>query len=371
MLLAHFPKVPGQLLGGINKVFFAAVIAALVASCNDEPDIIEEPETSSWQEEANFQFELKNQYNSFANEEGMYLLGRNTITSVERQGDQLAYESAILWLNYNLNHKMPLNDRVFVTANDRVVRFAATQDPVLAHSDFYLRMEEYDPNFLGFEFPGFDFGEAMGIDDVNRVLIPYVVNDPETALTERKLLLVQLDVIHDLGSDRIDTLSTRILPSMSPVIALHEWRNEFYVTHSQGTFQVSETGDIRSISVNVPLYKMFVVDDILFGIYDTQIYASTDGLNWSPAGSGENLRLVTYQQVGDFSIGFYFSQLFLFEREGNDVEIIELSNEGLEGHKITSVSFFDDMAYVTTLSGVFKKPIDQFDIPREREEEGS
>ncbi|NID13127.1 hypothetical protein [Fibrivirga algicola] len=71
-------------------------------------------------------------------------------------------------------------------------------------------------------------------------------------------------------------------------------------------------------------------------------------------------RTFTYKTVGDKLIAAYNSQLFQLTITPTTLSTVELDNTGLYGNRITSVAQFRNTVYVSTLSGVFTKPVRTF-----------
>ena len=65
-------------------------------------------------------------------------------------------------------------------------------------------------------------------------------------------------------------------------------------------------------------------------------------------------------KVDDKIVGYRYSQLWEITFSENDVVVRELDNYGIDGVSITSLSVFDNNVYLSTMSGVFYKPVDNF-----------
>ena len=116
--------------------------------------------------------------------------------------------------------------------------------------------------------------------------------------------------------------------------------------------------------------RMFEVEDKLYGLTfrfsESKLYESENGLSWNYLGILDNsFRLLNYSTVDGKTIAYYYSQIFQIERSDSGFDIKELSVEGLFGHRITSITEFKGRVYVTTLSGVFYKDLEDFWIEKE------
>ncbi|MEL7006731.1 MAG: hypothetical protein AAFN93_28995, partial [Bacteroidota bacterium] len=165
-------------------------------SCSDDDEVIPALEPL-WEPDERFLFDLKIQYNSFADDNDLYFIGRDKISHLELIDSTEVLESSFILMEYNQNHKMPISSEIFATADDKRVRIASTEDPVNDVKDIYLNIEDLNPDFNGFEFPNFQRSEAMAINSRRECLIPYSTSD------SWNLMLVRLS-----NEEVLDTLET-------------------------------------------------------------------------------------------------------------------------------------------------------------------
>ena len=98
-------------------------------------------------------------------------------------------------------------------------------------------------------------------------------------------------------------------------------------------------------------------------------YSTDNGFTWTEGYETPwELVLLNYAKINGKLIGYRYAQLFEITINENEFQAKELDNDGLEGKSITSVSKFDNKVYLTSLSGVFYKPVDEFFIEKEVEE---
>ncbi len=118
------------------------------------------------------------------------------------------------------------------------------------------------------------------------------------------------------------------------------------------------------------LYRIFKVDGQIFGFGWQEMYTSSDGLSWTKIADIDPVfQSINMVEIEGRTIGHRTDQIFLFTIEDNTLSIVELTNEGLEGNQITSVAAFNGKVYVTTLSGVFTKSIEDFFTEKAVDEE--
>ena len=329
----------------------------MVVACGDDPSTLPRDEAPVWVENSNFAFEHRSQFNSHASVDTLYFLGRNTVSSLSiEEGDDVVSTSSLL-TQYDNNFQMPMNDQVLLVAGLNSIFCFAIRNPVSARTFAELEMSDHDPSFLRFNFPSIESGSAMLLDDKNRALIPYLASETNGAQSTvtNKLMLVQLMVVNRDDGEAIVVDSVEILETSGLVLSMHALGDYFFVTTLDETHRIDETGRAQVIDGALPLRRMFRVADVYFGVNFDQVYSSTNGLDWNQVATSDSLRQLKYRQVDGTSLAFHNSQIFKLELGESNLIITELDNEGLQSHKITSIAFFGEKAYVTTFSGVFEK----------------
>lgn len=346
------------------------LFASLVLwGCKDELNI-EEPITPStpWQEDERFLFETKVQFNSHADGERIYFMGRNHFSTIELlEDDTLEYiQHAFQWLEYHQSAQMPITDELFVTANLNTVRIANTREPVLQGASQFLQLKEIDPEFSFIQFPPFWRGEAIGVNDDNVCLITYQyeTNDGEFGLRALKVRVTFNDTFMEIAE-----MSTVDVPNDGfGVRAILPIEDDFLLSLGQNTLLLDENNQLEEV-LAAPLNNLFKVDNEWIGLHSRSVFRSADGRTWIEGGTPDrNLELISFDKMDGHTIGIYNSQIFLFELGSDELQITELNNEGLFGHEITSVDTFNEKVYVSTLSGVFVKDLEDFWEVRIREE---
>ena len=350
----------------MRKNTIGVILLVLFASCEKEKITVPVESEILWQEDERFLFDLKVQFNSCADTTNLYLLGRENFSHIQLKDSTEEVSHSVLGINYNQNHKMPITPRLFLAANYYGVEISPSINPVLANASFFFLPKEADSTFLDFAFPPFWLSEAMLINARGECLIPYSYPiDPSQGNYGLKVFLVTTS-IRGQYKDLVDILKTEsfTISEQPSVEALHCIDDDFYIVDHRSTIKIDDAHTPRTVS-NVPLYRIFKVDNILYGLSNENLYTSGDGEDWSFVGNLDYVHmLMNYSSVGDSTIAYYNSQLFHLRRANTGLTITELSNEGLYGNEITSVSAFHGKVYVTTLSGVFHKNYDDFWIEK-------
>jgi len=163
----------------------------------------------------------------------------------------------------------------------------------------------------------------------------------------------------------IDTLSCNIFtidqtsPYTEHLISIHTIDPDFFLTFTDKTYKVTSEGIVSEVSDDI-LLRLIKVQNAIYGISYDALYKSVDeGNSWEKLFKVASfMNDLHYQVINNEVVGFYYSQLFKIDFEKN--EIREIMNDGLEGHRITSISKFKDKVFVTTFSGVFYKEWEDF-----------
>ncbi|MGD1840613.1 MAG: hypothetical protein ACFB0B_06915 [Thermonemataceae bacterium] len=354
---------------------YVCFILVLLACKREDEEVTPESATNDqWQLDERFLFDSKTQYNTYLNveENALYFIGTDLFSQLSIDGNEEKVEHASSWLPNQPNVRTPISADVFMSILDENVRFASTKNPVVLGADFSFNMERLDPLFDRFQFQHYRTGETAVINSKNECIVPYVINDEEGS-NDFRLLKLNLSVQEELGFMYVDTLSTQIieLPELSNgVITLHTLNDTFYVvTSDAGTFKLEESGNLTQVT-NERLYRILRIDEQVIGINNDKLFTSIDGITWTPRLSVESLfRSFTFVMVEGSTVGLAGDQIFLFTLMDDVLSFKELVNEGLEGNQITSVATLNGKVYVTSLSGVFVKPIEDFFTEKVTEEE--
>lgn len=348
--------------------YFLLLFLLIFWGCKDDLDIEVPVESAvSWLEDDRFLFETKVQFNTHSDGERIHFMGRDHFSTIELVEDDTTelVQHAFHWLNYNQHGRMPITDELFITASQNIVRIASTLNPVLQGASQYINLAEKDPDFEFIETPSFWMSEAIAVNADNICLIPYHYRLADNSGGIRVLKVkVALNEFMTIEETEIITISDGGFPLRS----IYAFGNDFLITNDRKVFFLDQNNQVTE-AADFPVSNLFEIDGIWFGIRSDKLYRTVDGRAWTEAGTiNPDLGLVSYDQLEGKTIGVYNSQIFLFELDGDQLQITELNNDGLFGHEITSVDVFNGKVYVATLSGVFVKELEHFWEERVREE---
>jgi len=146
--------------------------------------------------------------------------------------------------------------------------------------------------------------------------------------------------------------------------------NRFFVALNTAPYMVYPSGETKEIE-DIPwsCLEFFTYKNDLYGYTSNfEIYVTYD--------SGENWEF--YAQISAWVSFFEVSGRLCCHRHDDihevdfvNEEVRELDNWGLEGNEITSINEFNGRVYISTLSGLFYRDIDEFFTYKDDEEKSS
>jgi hypothetical protein len=313
-----------------------------------------------WKLDSNFLYNNSIIANSFATENELYLYGKYFSVLTYDKNSKEKVENYTLRGEPNTNFKMPISPSFFINTYQNTVIFIPTQGPVTEYNTSYQRFGYVNPNLVTtLAFPSYDFGQCMAINKKNQALIPYTSYDPTTNLADGNIfyfLLADINVINDGQRSEIAQTKTVTIQNDGPYMSSLFTHKDYFVAYLRKNYKIYSDGKVKQIAPNYALKKVFQKSDTLYAFSpDGSILRSTnDAEDWIKLGTGNtNLAYTNYYLVNNEVIGTYFSQLFHFKIDGNNITIKEIDNDGLVTRYITSISKFKDKVFVTTLTGVY------------------
>jgi hypothetical protein len=274
--------------------------------------------------------------------------------------------AAANWFNSFI--KQPIGKDFFIEVNkaNNYVIVKSTKNPVSDGTMFGLNFAFIDTSFRALALEYFyNTSEVAVISSENQFVIPVFTRADRSNPT---LYQVGVQVKADnFSRTKVDTTFVRkiILDNTGSlngeVYSLHSYYGKFFVGCGSSTFLIRADGTHNKVlDEEAQLY--FEYGNNLYTLGNNTVYKSTDkGESWMAVykvsfGGGA----IRGFNIGDNAFifnGDKIAQLFL---SPDAITSKELVNDGLAGNQITSVSRFKDRVYVTTLSGVFYKPYEQF-----------
>lgn len=146
---------------------------------------------------------------------------------------------------------------------------------------------------------------------------------------------------------------------------ISSYKENFFVCTDQGNFIVYPNGTYRSLPQIIGrMYDMFPYRDTLYTLTSngTLFRSGDNGESWSSFAGNFPSEYAKHFYIGDSLYFYIYSQLLSVNFTTGTVT--EFDNSGLELNEITSVNRFGSTVWVTTLSGLFRKPAADFLTPR-------
>jgi len=362
-------------------VLLLLFISSTVWSCKEK--VIDTPTPApdpglTWQINEGFLFDEKIQLNSYA-DTAIIILSGSHATAIAPGSQRPKTDTNFVHYGGQAQPSGRTDYRPLLTPSfvgfvlNDFVNIIPTASPVQSYVNAVVRFSELDPDFASFDLLPSWIGESIIANNQNQLIVPYRRYDRsystpviEGGLTN--IALISLDVPSP-PSIQIKATKTQLLTIQGGnfLHSISSIGSYFLVSTSNGTFQIASDGIYRK-TYPYPFLKFFVFNGTVYGITTAntgtlKLAKSTDqGSTWSIIIDQlpDAYRTFTYKTVGDKLIAAYNSQLFQLTITPTTFSTVELDNTGLYGNRITSVAQFRNTVYVSTLSGVFTKPVRTF-----------
>ena len=363
-----------------NSILVLACAALwTLPACQDDDDTPAVPEAVVWERDGYFQFGDAEQMNSHSTGDKLYFQGNLLTVQKPSESDDSAQYKRVTY-NVGSNHdydlrKLPLSDDIIVTYGVAGgLKFYAADNPVRSRSAIGLSLPAHDADFLSFEFNSYWLGECMALSDDGYALVPYNVFSDLPATEARRelrlaLVTIPIDTSYVYGT-QLGEPSVKIVRLDQDVyrtlLGPHVVQGGFVASDQLGVYRIANDGTVARV-LDKPIDKFVDGGNFVYGIGDRRpgdgnsaadIYVSADhGRSWRQVAEYDRpLIFLNYDEVDGRVVGYRLNELFTFDFDS--ATGFALDNTGLDGAAITSVTAHDSVAYVTTLSGVFTKPLE-------------
>jgi hypothetical protein len=351
-----------------RMLVFLLMILFAYAGCENDTIVEKEVEkVHAWNLVPLFSHDNKMQLNSYGDSSGLYTLNLSYITNARRSASsgRLDLVLNLLFLEPSLYEKFPVCSRYFAVGAENTVRISTLEDPLSYGADAWLYMNQIDTNFIEFDFPPYWWSNAIAANGKNSVLIPYLRND--SVYYHSAAMLVTFSISKNSVGEKLDTVSTTVLRfgmHDSPLSMYHYFDHYFYSGYK--TYRIGNDGN-SAVCYPEGMYNMFSNGTDLFSMsYGALLRSKDHGVTWQPIGGvSRTVEVMSYTEADGNIISFRDSRLYHVTLNDSVNTIVELENDGLDGHMITSVSRYRDDIYVTTRSGVFSRPVKDFYTERQ------
>ena len=370
--MRYFSLVPALLL-----------LVGLISACKPEKidgQLIPDPGLT-WQPHPDFIFDRKVQLTSYADSNIIILSGIGTTaiapdpdsrsktdTTFEHFGGQAKN-------NGRTDYRPLLHPNFFGFLFNDLVYIVSTREPVTSTPNGTadrVILSQLDPDFASFYTLPVWGGETMAANKQDQFIVPYTVYDrssatPVVSQTEIRLMLVSLNVKKEpFGGVKVARTQKITLPGSGIIGSIQSIGPNFIVSTGSGTYRIKPDGSVAK-TYSGGFRRQFTFSKTTYGLSGSTFWASTDqGESWSTFASNvpPDYSRASCKQVGNQLIAYLNSQLFQLNITPTMLTAIELDNTGLEDNQITSIAQFRNTAYISTMSGVFTKPVRTFLMPK-------
>jgi hypothetical protein len=370
------------------------LIAFVFVACEKETIIKEVEKEYSWKTHPNFLYENAAQMNSYSTDQYLYFNGLYKFAAFGTNSFGADFYDPITGVTMNNyfhwtqsqppQYKFPISNNFFIqyqvanssfSPKDRLW-FAPSMNATWANSAISFSIKDIDPTYIQMAFIPFWRGECIAINNNDQALIPYYGSSPGSTHPNLRLALVDIKVSTNDLFTAIDTLKTKIIKlynlNQDQAILVQSLGNDFFFTTNTKTYRINSEGIIAGI-YDYHFYDLIEKQDTAYMTgYDFELmqrewsYSVNNGETWNKVLKvTDEYEQLNYVVIDNRIIAYWRAQLFEFKTSLDGVEIVELDNDGLEGKQITSIAKYKDKVFVSSLSGVFYKNLEDLWIPKE------
>lgn len=262
------------------------------------------------------------------------------------------------------------------------LRVFSTFIPTSNYGGFYLTPNYSSSNTAIKGYPLANIGAGYSIVNNRYFLAPYEIDFPNKIA---KCNLVRVDTTFGIQYS-IQFGSSKDI-SLIPPASTHGFEfgnywsfsyfNKFFITLSDQFFRVDTMGNVKAFGVgpiaNIGgrVIQIFTLNNYLLAIYTsgltTSIILSSDfGETWSVFANNVDsyYGLFTFQNINADVYAYFQSQIWKVTLNGNNLNFVELDNDGLQTNQITGINKVGKNAFVTTTSGLFYRDTSSFNTPK-------
>ncbi|MFN8254958.1 MAG: hypothetical protein U0W24_04665 [Bacteroidales bacterium] len=372
----------------MKKLNFILFVGIIFTSC--EKTVIEEVEKEySWKTHPNFINEKSVQMNSFSTDNSLYFFGLYTFSAYGTNSIDAEFLDPISGVTMNnyfhidhdqpTQYKFPISNNFFIEykrANgydikDDQLCFISAKNPYYSYTYIKFSIKDIDPSFLQYYFSIFTHDECIAINNKNQALIPYSASGISNSKLKFALVNIKVDSTSYSNMVYLDTVKTKLISlnddnQYDPLYIQH-LGEDFFLTTNTKTYRINSAGEIAQM-YDYHFYDIIEKHDTTYSVgYNFNLkqyewsYSIDKGKSWTMVSKILNqFECLDYTVINNRIIGFCNSQIWEIKPTSYGIESIELENDGLEGKLITAISSFKGNVYVSSLSGVFYKTLDDF-----------
>jgi len=353
-----------KVLSKLTIVFVVIAVFAFLGSCTITETVIEEP---SWKLVEELDGANKIILNGNVSEENKFFLSTLykfwKINSGEDEPLKV-YNNDYGFNPLSMNYKPVISDYISAYSNENLtaIIFKLNEDPnAKSYGYEYVYIHNIDSTLYdSAELAINSFRKPVGAFNNQNQFLTVIMNSGNSKNYGARFCLI--DYEFDDSYSGIAITSTQVINFYSyhlPTTYIKSFGNRFFV----GTYGITypylvyPTGDYHAMDVPSCLEFLNYQDTLYAFTTSYDLYFSND--------LGENWEL--YAHFSGWVSFFEVAGKLCCHRDDDiheinfdNGEVRELDNWGLEGNEITSINEFNDKVYITTLSGLFYRDVDEF-----------
>ncbi|KAA3634445.1 MAG: hypothetical protein DWQ02_11395 [Bacteroidetes bacterium] len=354
----------------------------LIQSCQESSDIIFDLEQNKppiiFQEEPT-SYSKQVVLNAFIGRNELLFINASTISNFTADSD-LEYSNPVhfLSLSYFKKHCISKNYLALTSAitGHRYINFHSTNEQLFFDEELALSINKVGgiPSDSTWDYTSYNTSpfDNTAINKFDKAILPVVKKtDPDA------LVFILFDLRKLVGSANPNNYNyeynpNRNLPkdqyteivfpegTTNEINRMESFEHNFLVSTAENTYLIRPDGSYQLL-LEGSANDFFKFDDKIYADFGDRIaFSSDDGETWEVINdTPEFPGFREFQDVYGHLIFFHEDNLYLVNPD--DFSYYELDNEGLEHSKITAVLPFYQRIFVTTLSGVFYKPIENLE----------
>lgn len=342
-------------------LFYLCFLFSFILGCKKEviteTVTIEVPVETAWKENKNFRQYTKTKTNSLATAEFLLLDGPNDFSRLHSDGTLEAR-----WKSHHPEfYELPIHKNFYVEIKDNLSTILLSNAlGELTNYDEFIHFPSIEPNFEEIDL-GRWTRTNIAINDNGQCLVPI----KSTTVVDSTILYLLSTEVRSFTSGIdivkiIDTIRTVIpVNGLTNVVGFEDYF--LLATSGQGVYKIYADGTYRKILIDFPILRFIKHQGEIHAVKQSNDFfvSSDEGENWN-GGTGFPTPLYTHQSFGDSLIAFRGDNMYTLTLGEGFYRLRPLNNEGLESTRITSLASFNDTVYVTTLSGVYQRSLDDF-----------
>lgn len=335
-------------------------------NCADDEQMNVVADETGWKRISNYSHERRIQMNSFVEGDQLYTVGREMFTHLEPTGDE---SNPYFAGNYLLSvyapyeYAPPISSRFFPVLQGNTIFCSLSDIPTLDQFDLNINVLSLDSLFQSFEYPPFKSSLGAAINNNNQLLVAYRRRESSTSSVSKiSFYLTKIEQPYASGPlERIDEHFIHEDFGFRNLTAMTTFNNDFYVCGDDIAVRINAAAEFELLDAP-GLTKIYGFDEKLIGIGFRKVYVSDDnGVSWVEiAAFDTNLFELKLHELDSDIIATWEDKIFHFMDADDNFLFREIDNEKLEDILITSLSKFDSKVFLTTLSGVFAKEMEDF-----------